>query len=348
MATNINIENYEAFLLDYMEGNLSNENTSLLLQFVVLHPELGINLNELELVQLNDEQLIFENKNNLKKSAGDLVSLEQYISYIENELTQDEKTKIDFLAKENSAISNELNLYKKTILTADSSILFENKNALKKEPKVIWLYSRQTLSIAASILLVFGCWMIFKYYNPVNTSNVISSTLPDNEIKTVEKKESINKVTPLKNSTENKNISKASNQNLRAATITNKQKIKKIVVSNNIAVAQTNTIITTTVPENIIANTNNLVVNETQNSPTEIKSTRAYIITEKAFDEDEKAVASAVAKKGFWSKAKKALNGLNQIGLKAVNGTESNVSNSDQVVLSLGNFSVENKKYNQE
>ena len=66
MNTNINIDNYEAYLLDYLEGNLSPEGAAELRQFVVAQ---GLDWDELteELPHLEAPALAYENKESLKK-----------------------------------------------------------------------------------------------------------------------------------------------------------------------------------------------------------------------------------------------------------------------------------------
>ena len=73
MKTNITIDNYEAYLLDYMEGNLSPDETEQLKAFVAAQ---GLDWNELteELPHLEAPQIEFENKERLKKK-GALVPL---------------------------------------------------------------------------------------------------------------------------------------------------------------------------------------------------------------------------------------------------------------------------------
>ena len=65
---NITIDNYEAYLLDYMEGNLSPEGAEELRQFVVAQ---GMDWDELteELPHLEAPALAYENKEGLKKKA---------------------------------------------------------------------------------------------------------------------------------------------------------------------------------------------------------------------------------------------------------------------------------------
>jgi len=66
---NITIDNYEAYLLDYMEGNLSPEGAEELRQFVVAQ---GLDWDELteELPHLEAPVLAYENKEGLKKKAA--------------------------------------------------------------------------------------------------------------------------------------------------------------------------------------------------------------------------------------------------------------------------------------
>ena len=66
MKTNITIDNYEAYLLDYLEGNLSPDEAEQLKAFVAAQ---GLDWNELteELPHLETPQIEFENKERLKQ-----------------------------------------------------------------------------------------------------------------------------------------------------------------------------------------------------------------------------------------------------------------------------------------
>ena len=65
---NINTDNYEAYLLDYMEGGLSPDETKQLKAFVTAQ---GLDWNELteELPHLEAPSLVYEDKDSLKKKA---------------------------------------------------------------------------------------------------------------------------------------------------------------------------------------------------------------------------------------------------------------------------------------
>jgi len=66
---NINTDNYEAYLLDYMEGNLGPDETEQLKAFVAAQ---GLDWDELteDLPHLDAPQIAFENKERLKKKSA--------------------------------------------------------------------------------------------------------------------------------------------------------------------------------------------------------------------------------------------------------------------------------------
>ena len=69
MKTNITTDNYEAYLLDYMEGNLNADETEQLKAFVAAQ---GLDWNELTapLPYLETPQIAYEGKEKLKKKAA--------------------------------------------------------------------------------------------------------------------------------------------------------------------------------------------------------------------------------------------------------------------------------------
>ena len=67
----INRDNYEAYFLDYHEGQLSPEMIEEVELFVVQNPDLKNMLDEFEAISLvADEDVVFETKFSLKKKSG--------------------------------------------------------------------------------------------------------------------------------------------------------------------------------------------------------------------------------------------------------------------------------------
>ncbi|MCX6294684.1 MAG: hypothetical protein NTX97_01235 [Bacteroidetes bacterium] len=130
---NINKNNYEAFFLDYHEGNLSPLQVADLLLFVEQHPELREEFESFENVTLDDLSTIsFGDKSSLKKEININNKDEYFIRSIENILTTEEKGLVENFIKQHPQYLPEFELFQKTKLSADTSIVFENKEFLKR------------------------------------------------------------------------------------------------------------------------------------------------------------------------------------------------------------------------
>jgi hypothetical protein len=161
----INKNNYEAFFLDYHEGNLTPQEVADLLLYVAQHPELKEEFESFETISIENKSTIyFENKNELKKQIA--ITDEQLISAIEGTLTVNELTQFNQQLKTDLNTQRQFKLYQHTKLIADTTIKFENKNSLKhKENRVIPLFSY--FAIAASILLLIGLFIFNNINQPI-------------------------------------------------------------------------------------------------------------------------------------------------------------------------------------
>ncbi len=129
----IDLHNYEAYLLDYFEGNLNTHDTEALRAFAAEHPELEIDLSPNNLITLpptsaNDTP-VFDLKDSLKKNT---LVMENNLAfeYLENQLDAQAKALFENELKTNAALANELALYQRTLLSADASLQFELKSEL--------------------------------------------------------------------------------------------------------------------------------------------------------------------------------------------------------------------------
>lgn len=129
----INKNNYQAFFLDYHEGNLSPQRVADLLLFIEQHPELKEEFENFENFTLEDLSSIkFENKSNLKKQITLENKDDYFIRSVENTLNTTEKSLLTNFIKQHPQYLYDLELFNKTKLPVDDSIKFENKNALKR------------------------------------------------------------------------------------------------------------------------------------------------------------------------------------------------------------------------
>jgi hypothetical protein len=75
---NINLNNYEEWMVAFMDGELSKTERQTFEQFLRKHPELKSELNEFSALQLTpEEDVVFENKTALYKKSGALIYLKK-------------------------------------------------------------------------------------------------------------------------------------------------------------------------------------------------------------------------------------------------------------------------------
>ena len=144
----INKNNYEAFLLDYMEQNLSADMVAELMLFFENNPELKFELDELEGAALPTEVIIFGAKEELKRDGLDNLM----IAEVEGLNSVEDSKQLQSTIQEDKESEKAFLLYQKTILKP-APVVFANKGALKRERKIVPLYWWATS--AAAIFLAF-------------------------------------------------------------------------------------------------------------------------------------------------------------------------------------------------
>jgi len=155
----INIFNYEIFYLDFLDGNLSEENTSLLFSFLERHPELKMEDEFLPTLEENAER-IYTKKEALKQPLfSDEINAENIeyflIAQAENLLSKNEKSKLEAFLVQFPVYKMAEKQFNAIYLEADKTQIYTHKESLKKKRVlVLWPY----ISIAASLLLAFLIW----------------------------------------------------------------------------------------------------------------------------------------------------------------------------------------------
>ena len=149
---NINQHNYEAFFLDYVEGNLSAEVVAELILFLEENPTLKEELEGFDLLKLNDVEDVSFNKESLKFNINKNNIEEFIIGSIEGVNSDDDEIELNEFIKNDDESQTLLSRYKKTILITPE-VVFPNKYSLKKRSRVVVLYP--LLGVAASLLIFF-------------------------------------------------------------------------------------------------------------------------------------------------------------------------------------------------
>ncbi len=168
----ISKNNYEAYLLDYMEKNLSPELTAELMLFFENNPEYREDLEDFEIHQLVPIQREIIDKNELKKSVS-RITLNNYEDYIVAEIeglnSMEESKLLDAFLEEHSDLRKDLIAFNKTKLEAPSIIFKEKKELCKKETKIIPLYwwSSVAAAMIAGVIWLMGSGTRERQYYPL-------------------------------------------------------------------------------------------------------------------------------------------------------------------------------------
>ena len=340
----INIHNYEAYLLDFSEGNLTGELQVELELFLIQHPELEINLDELSLVTLENEVASFTNKNSLKKSETDLVSETQFIAYIENQLPENDRLGLEKSCAINPFLSKELALFTSTLAAPDTSIIFENKQSLKRKPKVIWFnFSAAQYAAAACVVFLIGVFMLWPKTNLelsglalVNAKDLMKTyTIPSIQQNNIESIINANDLIASKKETSS-SVQNSSIHKTQHPLLANNKTVKEYKASS--------------IKDTIHPSINNSPNIETPKNETLIALNAAPVVKPKTVvqviteNDDEVAAANTdKKKKGIWAAASRALKNLNHAGVKAVNGDEENTTDNTAYAITLGGVSITHK-----
>lgn len=137
----INKNNYQAWFLDYAEGNLNDNQKKELILFLDLHPEYKNEFEQFELIKLdktNNHILSGTIKNSLKKANVSINedNIEEYIiKHIEGLLNTDENIYLKKYLDENTQKKKLVNLYTHTKLKAEH-VEFKDKLFIRKHNNV--------------------------------------------------------------------------------------------------------------------------------------------------------------------------------------------------------------------
>jgi hypothetical protein len=139
---NINRNNYETFFIDYLDGVLSADQVSELLQFLDENPDLKEELSDIESIPVVTEEIFeYPDKQILKKrpvlSVGPINELnyqEYLIGSVEGDLSVAESRLLERFVLRNPEIARDWEQYKLTRLVPDPKVVYPGKSHLKKYP----------------------------------------------------------------------------------------------------------------------------------------------------------------------------------------------------------------------
>ncbi|MFA6126441.1 MAG: hypothetical protein WC699_03965 [Bacteroidales bacterium] len=154
--------NYEIWFLDYLDGQLSNEQLETFLDFLEQNPDLKAELQGVGGVSLLSAGESFDRKESLLKSSEDIpgiASIDQLcIARMENDLSEKEANQFDARLSTEPALEKEYAAFLQTRLNPADMIVFPYKNELRKKTVVFAPWLITAISAAAIIMLAWILW----------------------------------------------------------------------------------------------------------------------------------------------------------------------------------------------
>ena len=152
-------DNYEPYFIDLIDGTLPSEKVDELLDFLRENPDLAKELKELEKIKLQPDYGLTFNHQLLLKTEMDQpgVMEETCIRSIEHELSEKEEAEFQHYLSTHPAAGNEYRLFRATISEPDPFIVFNQKDSLFRNRKILPFWLTAT-SVAAVGLLAVLLW----------------------------------------------------------------------------------------------------------------------------------------------------------------------------------------------
>ena len=179
----INQHNYEEFFLLYADGELPAADKQAVEQFVQANPYLAVELEMLQQVQLPGEHMIFAEKDSLYRNETEGINLvnheEQFLLYVDNELGNDAKEKVETFVLQNPVLQETFTLLKQTKLEPRLVVFADKQSLYRKEEKRIFYIGWQSVAVAAALIgFVVLLWTLLP--NNKTQQSIIAKTQQSN------------------------------------------------------------------------------------------------------------------------------------------------------------------------
>jgi anti-sigma factor RsiW len=185
---NINRQNYEEYFLLYTDNELSAAERAAVEQFAAVHPDLAVELEMLQQSKLvPDEAIRFTNKEQLLKTeTSSSVNLQNYeeflLSYIDDELTAEQKTQVEQFVARHPAVQDELATLQQVKLQPDPAITFPGKESLYRYAEPVRMAATVVrmkwwkVAVAAAVLFFAGISTLLLMNKPAQTNQQAANT----------------------------------------------------------------------------------------------------------------------------------------------------------------------------
>lgn len=183
---NINRLNYEIYLLDYLDGKLNASQVDELLLFLDQNPDIKEAFEGMEDAVLIADTTIYPDKSSLKKKSFLKDGIDNEFDYLciaslEGVLSNEEKISFEKSLQGDPIKQSAYKNYQKTKIQPQAAIQYNNKSHLKRTAiiPIRHSYLRTSISVAATVTLLFGVYTIGKLMvqeNNIETTTIIAET----------------------------------------------------------------------------------------------------------------------------------------------------------------------------
>jgi hypothetical protein len=196
----INLDNYEAWFLDFFEGRLDAAQIDEMFQFLERNPKLKAELKDFEIIPIQPEPIDFDEKAILKGEADELledpnlklspnqnikfdakhllkqpaVSEEDIFDLTEGEITGLQAEELKSIIVKDNILYHSFLAYQSAYLVPDKTITYPHKAQLKKGAAIIPLFIRYASAAAVISGLAFAAW----WFNQSNDSAPVAVEIP--------------------------------------------------------------------------------------------------------------------------------------------------------------------------
>lgn len=178
----IDIKNYELYVIDYLDGNLSDQLKCDFEKFLEIYPDIKSEIDDLMSFSLDTpENVSFKNKDSIKKNIIHSLGLineqnynDYFIAFHEGDLCDEEIDNVQNFLILNPDTKQEFDIFASVKLKADETVVFENKENLKRKIAVFDFNKFITYGSSVAAVLLIGITLLF-IAPEINVENPIMS-----------------------------------------------------------------------------------------------------------------------------------------------------------------------------
>lgn len=162
---NINRQNYESILVDYLDGKLSPEEEAELMLFLLKNPDISEELEGLQEVSVSPNQISFPNKSSLKKQVVFPNGINNEVDYLciaelEGDISDVDKKRLEKIIEADESVRHIQTVFSSTRLNVPHEIIYPYKSNLKRLQVIPIRRTtyRIAMSVAATVTIMLAVY----------------------------------------------------------------------------------------------------------------------------------------------------------------------------------------------